>query len=974
MKNVIQNMKRNISYRLIVMMICLLFINFSAMGQNRKEIDLSGKWNFKLDKGNIGKYEKWFSQIFKETVSLPGTTDENLKGYKNEEVEINSLTRKYKYIGKAWYQREINIPSNWKKKEIKLFLERTKATEVWVDGIYFSQQKSLSAPHIYNLTEALSPGKHILTISVDNTLDLFPVGGSHTLSEHTQTNWNGIIGKIQLLATDKVYIHSVKLYPDIHNKNVRVVFQIKNPDKESIKGELTCKANGFNGNNHAIKKQTFKFSSSESDIVLTETFKVGNDFATWDEFAPNLYMMSANLVTKSKKNSYQDKLEESFGMVDFKVKDTQFRVNNKTIILRGKHDACVFPLTGYPPMTKEEWIRQMKISKEYGINHYRFHSWTPPVAAFEAADIVGIYIQTELPNWRSFEKNDTLHYNYQKKEGENIMDSYGNHPSLVMLSLGNELGGDRNMNAKLVDSFKAYDNRILFAHGSNNYFWDPGVQLNEDFFVSARVKKREDNFVTDIRASFSYIDCPVSGLINGQFPNTYRNFESALKYCKVPAIGHETGQFQVLPNFDEISKYTGVLEARNFKTFKQRMIDKNMFSYWKDLFIASGKHAAMCYKDDNEISMRTKGFGGFQILDLQDFPGQGTALVGMLDAFMDSKGLISPEKWRESCAAQTIQASMPKLVWQNNEEFNAKLIFINYGESDKVNSSIHWELTYQNGKKFNEGKTEITTFKQGVITTAGEIKVPFSPISTPENLILTLRTDDNKITNQYKIWVYPQIKEIVKTSDIVFATKLDKSILEKLQKGEKVFLIPDSASIAQNSTGGLFISDYWCYPMFKGICESNHKPVSPGTLGLLINDQHPVFESFPTSDHSDWQWWSLIKKSHPIILDSTIASYKPIVQPVDNFERCSKLGLLFEFAVGNGKLFVCSIDLSDKRDFVAQNLLMSILTYMDSDKFLPITKISQTDLLNVIYGNAKIKTKSRKTNEKDNTSGYDLLN
>lgn len=966
-------MKNNLSYRLIVTIISLLFISFSVLGQNQKEIDLSGNWNFKLDKDNVGEQEKWFDNIFKETVNLPGTTDENQKGNKNEAIEINSLNRRYTYTGKAWYQREINIPDNWEKKTIKLFLERTKATEVWVDGIYLSQHKSLVSPHIYHVADALSPGKHILTISVDNTPDLFPVGGSHALSEHTQTNWNGIIGKIQLLATDKVYIHSVKLYPDVPNKNVKVVFNIKNPDKENINGKVTCKANGFNGNKHTIKKQIFKFSSSESNIVLSETYKMGDDFATWDEFVPNLYMMSANLVTKSKQNSYLDKLEASFGMVDFKIKDTQFKVNNKTIILRGKHDACVFPLTGYPPMTKEEWIRQMKISKEYGINHYRFHSWTPPEAAFKAADIVGIYIQTELPNWRSFEKNDTLHYNYQKKEGENIIDSYGNHPSLVMLSLGNELGGDRNMNAKLIDSFKAYDNRMLFTHGSNNYFWDPSVQPNEDFFVSSRVKKREDNFATDIRASFSYIDCPVSGIINGEFPNTYRSFENALKYSKVPAIGHETGQFQILPNFDEITKYTGVLEARNFKVFKQRMIDKNMFSYWKKLFTASGKHAAMCYKDDNEISMRTKGFGGFQILDLQDFPGQGTALVGMLDVFMDSKGLISPEEWRESCAAQTIQASMPRLVWQNNEEFNAKLIFINYGESDKVNSSIHWELTYQNGEKFREGKTEVDTFKQGVITEAGEIKVSFSTITSAQNLILTLSTNDHKITNHYKIWVYPQIKEIANKSDVVIATKLDNSILAELKKGKNVFLIPDYSSIAQNSIGGLFINDYWCYPMFKGICESNHKPVSPGTLGLLIDNQHPVFESFPTSDHSDWQWWSLMKKSHPIILDGTIASYKPIVQPIDNFERCSKLGTLFEFAVEDGKLFVCSIDLSDKGDFVAQNLLKSILTYMDSEKFAPKTKISQADLLNVIYGNGIKGSKSRETNEKGNISGYDLL-
>ncbi len=491
--------------------------------------------------------------------------------------------------------------------------------------------------------------------------------------------------------------------------------------------------------------------------------------------------------------------------------------------------------------------------------------------------------------------------------------------------------------------------------------------------MSARVQNREDNFVNDIRASFSYIDCPEGGLINGQFPNTKRTFESAVSKCNVPAIGHETGQYQILPNFDEIPKYTGVFEARNFEVFKQRMKDKNMYAYWKELYQASGKHAAMCYKDDNEISMRTSGFGGFQILDLQDFPGQGTALVGMLDAFMDSKGFVTPKQWRQSCAAQTIQAEMPRLVWQNNEEFTANLVAINYGASDMVNQSISWQISNQNGDILNQGKTESATYAQGGITKAGAIKASLQSISKAQKLTLSLSTQEGEITNTYEIWVFPVIENIGKAKDIKVASILDDAILKELKDGGKVLLIPDAESIAENSVGGLFMSDYWCYPMFKQICESNNHEVSPGTLGLLINDQHPVFKEFLTENHSDWQWWSLMKNSHPIILDETSADYRPIVQAVDNFERCSKLGLLFEFTVGNGKLLVCSTDLSDPKDFVAKTFLKSILDYMSSDQFTPSTQISADNLIQVIYGNGAKALKTRKTNDEGNTSGYNLL-
>ncbi|WP_167619363.1 sugar-binding domain-containing protein [Maribellus sediminis] len=946
-------MRRTRTLGLISILICLLMVSCKSTDSYRKITDLSGEWSFKLDSTDIGKQEKWFSQTLEEKVKLPGTTDENKKGYSNKWEDVGKLSRKYYYEGKAWYQRTVEIPTDWQGKTIQLFLERTKATEVWIDDKPFPLQKNLQSPHVYDLTEALTPGKHRLTICVDNSKELFPVGGSHALAEHTQTNWNGIIGKLELQAIDKVNIKSAKLYPDIHTKTVKIVFQIENPASEQLTGKIRCVATGFNGNSHNVKPQTFEFSSDKSEIEVTGLYAMG-DFAKWDEFTPNLYKLSAVMSATSQTNTYKDKIEDSFGMVEFKAQGTQFAVNGKVTFLRGKHDGCVFPLTGYPPMTKEGWIRHMQISKEYGINHFRFHSWTPPKAAFEAADIVGIYMQAELPCWRSFNEDDQNHYNFQKQEGELMFDAFGNHPSFVMFSLGNELGGSREEMAKMVAEFKQYDSRILFAQGSNNYFWDPQVQPGEDFFVSMRTQTRAKNSDFDIRASFSFADSPDGGIINGQFPNTEQNYSKALHYCNVPAVGHETGQFQSLPNFEEISKYTGILEARNFEVFKQRMIDKNMFPYWKELFMASGKLAAMCYKADNEIALRTPGFGGFQILDLQDFPGQGTALVGMLDAFMDSKGFITPEEWRQSCAAQTIQAKMPKYVWESSEEFRAELITINYGEGDLTDESIKWTLSDENGAVLSQGETEKGLCKQGEITNSGIIRVLLSSIRQAKRLTLSL-TSQSGLSNQYNIWVYPAIEQITKPEDIIVASTLDKTVLKDLEQGKKVLLFPDSASVAGNSTGGLFTSDYWCYPMFRGICENLNKPVSPGTLGLLIDTEHPVFAAFPTSKYTDWQWWSVIKKSRPIMIDSADASYRPIIQVVDNFERCSRLGLMFEFAVGEGKLFVCSCDLSDGNDVVAQTLKKSILDYMESDKFNPKENISKEGILKVIYGTSGVK-------------------
>ena len=111
----------------------------------------------------------------------------------------------------------------------------------------------------------------------------------------------------------------------------------------------------------------------------------------------------------------------------------------------------------------------------------------------------------------------------------------------------------------------------------------------------------------------------------------------------------KSGEFEVTPDFREIPKYTGVLKARNLEIFQQRLKDANMLDLSHDFMRASGALAAICQREDIEAALRTPGFGGFQWLDIQDFPGQGTALVGMLNVFMESKGITTPEKWRQFC-------------------------------------------------------------------------------------------------------------------------------------------------------------------------------------------------------------------------------------------------------------------------------------------------------------------------------------
>lgn len=374
-----------------------------------------------------------------------------------------------------------------------------------------------------------------------------------------------------------------------------------------------------------------------------------------------------------------------------------FAINNQTIFLRGKHDACVFPLTAHTAMDTATWRHYFRVAKSYGINHYRFHSWCPPQACFEAADIEGIYLQPELPFWGSIEKSDTLLHHFLLKEGLQIQRAYSNFASFVLFANGNELSGDHSVIADLTNSFRREEDRHLFALGSNNYLGFQGPKPEEDYYTTCRVTaEAPEQFNTHVRASFSFADALDGGYLNHTYPNTTMNFDSGVALSNIPVISHETGQYQIYPNYNEINKYTGVLQARNMQVFQQRLRKAGMIAQANDFFMASGKWAALLYKAEIEMDLRTAGLAGFQLLDLQDYPGQGSAYVGILDAFMDSKGLITPNQWHSFCSPIVPLMETSKLTYYNNDTLQAVIKLANYSNAAITNGRLLWSLKNKN--------------------------------------------------------------------------------------------------------------------------------------------------------------------------------------------------------------------------------------------------------------------------------------
>ena len=898
-------------------------------------LPLAGEWRFAMGAPTPETKQHLLPELrCVDTINLPGTTETNRKGRENPDRWAGGLTRLYCFNGPAWYEREVTIPESWRNQRVTLFIERTKYTQVWLDGKPCGDNMILCTPQEYALGQ-LAPGPHRLTIVVDNTRK--PVKSeAHQWSDNTQGNWNGIIGRIELQSRPLVSLGDVQVYPDVTNKSVVIEVRVSNASGKAGHGKLT---GSIEGPGVSINLPSVAVAWEKDAGFATIQAPLGRGAQLWDEFHPNLYQLEIRLAA----DEMSDERTVTFGLREITCPKTQFAINGRTTFLRGKHDGCVFPLTGHPPMDAAGWLKYFMVCREYGINHVRFHTWTPPESAFEAADQLGLYLQPELPYWGNYTaaQCDAL-----MPEAERILKTYGNHPSFVMMALGNECSDNGQVTGDMVRRLRQRDRRHLYARGSNNFFWAPSVAEGDDYWTTVRTRTAEGGPMHNVRGSFATVDGG-NGHIQVGPPGTLHDYSIGIAGLPIPVIGHEIGQFTVYPNFREIVKYTGVFRARNVEHWRDKLAAAGMLDQADEFFRASGKLAALCYREDIEAALRTPGFGGFQLLDLQDFPGQGTALVGMLDAFMESKGLITAQEWRQFCSPIVLLARFPKYAWTVDENFSANIELAHYGEKDLANASVTWAIQDRQGRNVAAGKLRVGRVDQGGLRQLGVITAPLADLREPTRLKLTLSLEGQPVETCYPMWVYPSRKAASIASGVHLVRNLGSVEMDFLARGGRVVFIPEAKSTISRSVGGGFATDFWCWPTFKN---------NPGTMGILCDPSHPALAGFPTEFHSNWQWFHILTNSRPVILDGLATDIRPIVQVIDNLDRVHKLGLIFEAKVGPGRLLVCASDLTSLKDAAARNLLGRLYDYAGSAGFNPQVNLAPEAARELLAAPAPVKT------------------
>jgi len=920
---------------LLAMMLAALFLSSASAlapltAPQEPPLDLSGAWTLRLDPDDRGDEEGWFKgQLDGAPVTLPGTTDLAGLGHPLDPEDMSygvptaegkwpsaigveradetgHLVRAFHYLGRAWYTREFEVRGagySWAELELERVLWQSR---VWLDGMALGQRDSLATPHRYELGP-VKPGRHRLTICVDNRMihDIGVYG--HSYGPETQSRWNGVVGAIELRdAADPLRRIEAYPAPDARAVEAKIVLV----SREGLPRTAPLRLEVRDAEDRLLGEWRDKVVVAPGESVLLRRVELAAEARRWDEFSPALHQLSASLDGGPPR-------AVRFGFRHLERDGRRLRVNGRPLFLRGTLDCCVFPRTGHPPTSVDEWRRILGVVREHGFNHVRFHSWCPPEAAFTVADELGLYLQPEtawwVDNWIAatdggppLPGTDAAVDAFLAAEINRISTRYGSHPSFALFCIGNEFGMDSDWERldQMIADAKAADPRRLY-HAS-----------------TARKRVASDDFWITHRA-----DGVASRGIGP--PRSDWDFAEAVAASPVPVVAHETGQRPVFPDFPRlIPKFDGPLRPHNLARLQRKLEASGMAAQLPDFLAASARFQAALYQSEHEAMLRTPGFGGYQLLMLNDFPGQSQAHVGFLDPFFESKGVYGAEELRRWNAPTVPLARFARYAWDSEEVFRARLELAHYGGAPLRNAAAEWSLRRADGELLGAGVTLPREAPAGAVTPLGSVEVPLGG-GPAARLELRVRVGEQE--NRWQLLAAPRqatpAEPAAEPAGLRVTELYDAAARDHLAAGGRVLLLAHGHR-DEDTTTSRFQPVYWSGGWWGD--RFSH-------LGGFCDPSHPALAGFPTDGHADWSWHGLMEGGALFDLGWTPAALRPLIQAVPDFHHDARLGWVWQARVGPGRLLVSGFDLAgdlDRRP-AARALRASLLEYAGGPAFQP---------------------------------------
>ncbi|GGD56233.1 sugar-binding domain-containing protein [Paenibacillus nasutitermitis] len=919
------------------------------------EIPIDPMWRFQLDPGERVQAESTAVDQLESRISVHGSWEEQGYGERSAHQPIGTWKKKKEYTGTAWYGTVIDLPEYLEDYHFRLIISGVHwQTALWVNGQAAGQRQSLVNDHCYELgEEAKAGGSCELLIRVNNEMRM-EMEETHIHSYHTATNWGGITGGVRLEAVPRVSMREITLTPDAERRQIGVVAKLGGnaASGESALYSVEVRVKVNNG------LTVIGAAQPDEEGTAAVELELGLEAELWSDSNPQLY--TADVFLK-REGRIVDAQTRRFGLRNMKADGTRLMLNGEAVFLRGYVDCCVFPLTGYPVWDIEVYRRQFRIARSYGFNHVRLHGWSPPKPFWLAADEEGMLVQTELPQWsrhyrtRSRDADSEAH-SFYRQELKELLGALNEHPSFVLLSMGNELIGKEGhaqlnelvREARETDPTRLYTDNTGFGHL-------PEGDREGDFYIPTL------NWHPPVNTDFAAT------------PDTTQDFAAVTRLGSKPMLAHEHGQFTMYVRPQEEEKYTGALEPSWLSYINENLQYKQWEGRLPEFQRITGSLLMDCLKEAMERARRTPDLAGIQLLDIRDFPGQGHATTGFLDVFWDEKGITTPEAVRAFNGETVLLMRSGGRTFFEGEQAKLALEISHYGSGTLDEALINWSFADQDGV-LASGIAEAGSIEKGRTTRLQPIAFVM-PEGTAGKIKFSVALSDGSRAinaNEWSFWVFPRVfpqehkgqvltnidnvrtflQDAVYSQQIgihwlsyrveagtklIIADRMSKELLQFMHDGGSVWLMPAKDAL-QDSISIHHLPIFWNYLWF---------PNQRGTtMGLILNE-HPALGRFPHEGQTDWHLYGMTEHSVAVSLDA-MPSVEPIVEVIDHFARMKRLASVFECRVGAGKLFVSTLRLTDEDVCKKPETLFlfhEIFTYLMSEKFSPAARISAAELL-----------------------------
>ena len=660
---------------------------------------------------------------------------------------------------------------------------------------------------------------------------------------------------------------------------------------------------------------------------------------TWNGMVGEIALFTED-VSRERKREKERYAQENPRTIE--VRNGCFYIDGNPTYFRATHFGGEYPLTGYPSTDKGWWLKMMSVVKEWGLNGIRFHSYCPPEAAFAAADEAGVYLLVECGMWNHFreEPEGRAMYELLCSEAKRMLEYFGHHPSFVLFSPSNEPSGRwyRPLQ-QWVSEIREYD-RLLGYEGRRIYTAQSGWPYD---VPSAEVQG----------ADFLYFhrSGPTSeSMIRSKRGWKGKDYSGALEGVTKPVVCHELGQICAYPDFHIIDKFTGFLQPSNYKVFRENARANGILPYAESFVKCSGENQIRQYKEELEANFRTPQLQGFELLDLHDYLGQGTALVGILDAFWENKGYGDPARFRDYCGDTVILARISSYVWKNTDRAQIPVEVCHYGKEEIEDGMIRFRLLCGD-QVLKSGEFSVGRIAKGGNTKAGTIQLDFGDIRENAELTLRLDLESERVSakNEWNLYVFAQ-EEFIQNEEVVSTlpeaqvtyteagapisllyTRDWKEAKEALEAGGRVVYAPWMSDLGFESPALSGRSVSWNSQMGPTWCR---------TMGIVVQESHPIFRHFPTKQSGGWQWENILENARGFHM-AGLEQIRPIVQPIDDWNRNLLQSLIFEAKAGKGRLLLVSANLEAafEENPERYSLKQAILAYAASEEFCPEAEV-----------------------------------